>query len=192
VGANKYVYVVEIPKSPTAPHMAKDQRYYKRYNFQVLPMIEYEVRETMHRNIYPILKMHDPQIFPNEDGSFSLIFRVKNKGFSVAKYFDIILHFDKEIEFDISEEEEWKDLSDFKPQSKLRWAYDRFIHPDLRISTPAIKFLKVPGNFLHITVNLYAEKMERITYVCNIDISDIRNPVIEVEQKETTKKTSKN
>ena len=135
--------------------------------------------------------MHDPKIFPNEDGSFSLIFRIKNKGVSVAKYFDIIVHFDKEIEFDISEEE-WKDLSDYKPQSKLRWSYDRVIHPDLRISTPAIKFLKVPENFLHITANLYAEKMEKITYVCNIDVSDICNPIIEVEQKDTTKKTSKN
>ena len=37
IAENRYVYVIEIPKSPTAPHMAKDHRYYKRYNFQVLP-----------------------------------------------------------------------------------------------------------------------------------------------------------
>lgn len=41
-------YVVEIPQSTTA-HQAKDLRYYRRFNFESVPMHDYEVRDTMNR-----------------------------------------------------------------------------------------------------------------------------------------------
>jgi len=34
-----------------APHQAYDHRYYKRYNFQSIPMEDYEVRDLMRRSI---------------------------------------------------------------------------------------------------------------------------------------------
>src|SRR5262245_49653647 len=40
------VYVVVIPQSERAPHMASDHRYYKRSNFQSVMMEEYEVRDV--------------------------------------------------------------------------------------------------------------------------------------------------
>lgn len=45
----KTIYVVEVPVSPFAPHMTKDNRYYKRYNFMSVPMEEYEVRNSYNR-----------------------------------------------------------------------------------------------------------------------------------------------
>ena len=45
----KSVYVVKIPSSYDAPHLSKDNRYYKRYNFMSVPMEEYEVRQTYGR-----------------------------------------------------------------------------------------------------------------------------------------------
>lgn len=48
----KSIYVVEIQKSNTA-HQAKDFRYYKRYNFESLPMEDFEVRDVMNRLVYP-------------------------------------------------------------------------------------------------------------------------------------------
>lgn len=42
------VYVVEIPRSHTA-HQASDKRYYKRFNFQSVPMEDYEIRDVMGR-----------------------------------------------------------------------------------------------------------------------------------------------
>jgi predicted HTH transcriptional regulator len=46
---SKTVYVIKIPVSNQAPHMASDNRYYKRYNFQSVPMEEYEVRNLYNR-----------------------------------------------------------------------------------------------------------------------------------------------
>lgn len=49
---NHVVYIVEVPQSTTA-HQATDWRYYKRYNFQAVPMEDYEVRDTMGRLQHP-------------------------------------------------------------------------------------------------------------------------------------------
>jgi hypothetical protein len=45
----KVAYVVTIPQSTRAPHMAADNRFYKRFNFQSVPMEEYEVREPIEK-----------------------------------------------------------------------------------------------------------------------------------------------
>lgn len=43
------VYVVKIPRSDAAPHMARDNKYYKRFNFMSVPMEDYEVKDTLYR-----------------------------------------------------------------------------------------------------------------------------------------------
>lgn len=48
------VYVVEIPQSNTA-HQASDKRYYKRFNFESVPMDDYEIRDIMFRARAPAL-----------------------------------------------------------------------------------------------------------------------------------------
>lgn len=45
-------YVLEIPEGSTA-HQAYDHRYYRRYNFQSVPMEDYEVRQAMNRASRP-------------------------------------------------------------------------------------------------------------------------------------------
>lgn len=42
----KTVYAVKIPKSLSNPHINGDKKYYKRHNFQSVPMEEYEVRNS--------------------------------------------------------------------------------------------------------------------------------------------------
>lgn len=51
------VYVVVIPQSDRAPHMASDHRYYKRFEFQSVPMEEYEVRDVANRARGPELSV---------------------------------------------------------------------------------------------------------------------------------------
>lgn len=53
---NEVAYVVEVPKGNTA-HMAKDNRYYKRSNFQAVAMEDYEVRDVMNRVKYPVINL---------------------------------------------------------------------------------------------------------------------------------------
>jgi hypothetical protein len=43
------IFVIEVPKSLRAPHMAKDNRYYKRYNFSSVPMEHYEIEDIRNR-----------------------------------------------------------------------------------------------------------------------------------------------
>jgi hypothetical protein len=52
----KTVYVVEIPKSSTC-HQAIDYKYYRRYNFESVPMTDYEVRDVMNRTKWPIFNI---------------------------------------------------------------------------------------------------------------------------------------
>lgn len=49
----KVIYVVYIPESNLAPHMASDDRFYRRFNFQRVAMKEYEVRNLMRQEHYP-------------------------------------------------------------------------------------------------------------------------------------------
>lgn len=44
--SSKAIFIVNIPESLKAPHMAKHQ-YYKRYNFQSVPMEDHEVKEVI-------------------------------------------------------------------------------------------------------------------------------------------------
>ena len=53
---NTVVYVVEIPKSTTA-HQAAGRKYYKRYNFQSEPMLDYEIRDVMNRSSHPVIEL---------------------------------------------------------------------------------------------------------------------------------------
>lgn len=55
VRPGRVAYVVYVPQSRLAPHMAADKRYYKRFNFQSVPMEEYEVRDVANRQQGPDL-----------------------------------------------------------------------------------------------------------------------------------------
>lgn len=51
------IYVVKIPRSRNAPHMARDKRYYKRFNFKSEPMEDYEVKDLYNRVSTPKIKI---------------------------------------------------------------------------------------------------------------------------------------
>lgn len=54
---SRSIYVVKIPRSSNAPHMATDHKYYKRYNFQSVAMEDYEVRDLFSRADKPELEI---------------------------------------------------------------------------------------------------------------------------------------
>jgi Putative DNA-binding domain len=52
VGSGRHAYVLTIPQaSGRAPHQAPDKKYYKRQNFQSVPMEDYEIRDALRRAI---------------------------------------------------------------------------------------------------------------------------------------------
>ena len=50
------LYVVEVPQSDTA-HQGSDYRYYRRFNFQSVPMDDYEIRDVMSRSQHPLVSV---------------------------------------------------------------------------------------------------------------------------------------
>ena len=44
------IFLIDIPQSDNRPHMASDHKYYRRQNFQKLPMQHFEVVEQIRRN----------------------------------------------------------------------------------------------------------------------------------------------
>jgi hypothetical protein len=54
--ASKVAYAIEVPQARgLAPHQANDHKYYKRFNFQSVPMEDYEVRDALRRSTTPSL-----------------------------------------------------------------------------------------------------------------------------------------
>lgn len=78
------VYVVQIPRSDNAPHMAKDNRYYKRFNFKSAPMEDYEVKDLFHRVSAPNIKIERCSLVfmgANKDQcEYQLTAQIKNQG----------------------------------------------------------------------------------------------------------------
>lgn len=53
---DQVVYIVDVPQSETA-HQAKDSRYYRRYNFESVPMADHEIRDVMGRIKHPNIEV---------------------------------------------------------------------------------------------------------------------------------------
>jgi hypothetical protein len=104
------VYVVKIPRSDNAPHMNSDKKYYRRYNFQSVPMEEYEIR-----NLY--LTEGDGELYFNnitvklmeqtdEEFEFYIEMTVINEGHKVANNYKAFVEIKGEGGFRFSHERE--------------------------------------------------------------------------------------
>jgi hypothetical protein len=94
-GLSNAVYVVEIPQSTTAHQVTADYRYYKRHNFQAVPMEDYEIRDVMNRATTPNVQVEFG--FADELGSTTCIYRlevkVKNPGVQAVSHFKLRFEF---------------------------------------------------------------------------------------------------
>jgi predicted HTH transcriptional regulator len=54
---NAVAVVIDIQATKGDPHQASDGRYYRRHNFNRLPMEHYEIREMMRRTVDPALEI---------------------------------------------------------------------------------------------------------------------------------------
>lgn len=108
-GEQDVAYVIEIPQSNTA-HQASDHRYYKRFNFQSVPMEDYEVRDVMFRQQSPDIALNflieitnrTPDELSDETPdekrvNNSLIIQARNNGSAFARYVACLLDVPTEI-----------------------------------------------------------------------------------------------
>lgn len=85
---NDVVYVVEIPQSNTA-HQANNHRYYKRFNFQAVPMEDYELRDVIFRERMPdvTVRFLIEMKFGESNGlEQNLIVQARNRGSAYARF----------------------------------------------------------------------------------------------------------
>jgi hypothetical protein len=91
---DEVAYVLEIPEGTTA-HQAADHRYYRRYNFECLPMYDHEIRDVMNRTKHPQIEvtarlvLYPHQTSDNESGA--LLVYVENKSDVLAEHFAIVV-----------------------------------------------------------------------------------------------------
>lgn len=79
------IYIVKIPKSLEAPHISKDKRFYKRFNFESVAMEEYEIRQLYGRKIKSKLVICGYSIYESESedtdkSTFKFEASVNNEG----------------------------------------------------------------------------------------------------------------
>lgn len=94
------LYIVKIPRSSKAPHMAKDKRYYKRLNFLSEPMEDYEVKDVMYRHHSPKLTLINGSLQPDDERTpysetvrYSFKAWIKNEGKKFCKDYKISAYF---------------------------------------------------------------------------------------------------
>ena len=78
-------YVVEIPKGTTA-YQAPDGRYYRRYNFESLPMRDHEIRDVMNRRKHPSVETTLKMWLSPSTGKGGLHCNITNTGLILARY----------------------------------------------------------------------------------------------------------
>jgi hypothetical protein len=94
----KTIYLVNIPESSGAPHMAYDKYFYKRFNFEAQRMEEYEVRQAYSRqaktelSIDEVLCQEAGRVGPPgrmSSANFILRFQVRNIGSSIENQYKL-------------------------------------------------------------------------------------------------------
>jgi hypothetical protein len=84
----KCLYVVEIPRGETA-HQAVDCKYYRRFNFESVPMRDHEVRDVMHRIKVPRLEVEAFLGIRNPWEESNLLFKLTNVSNQIARHYAI-------------------------------------------------------------------------------------------------------
>lgn len=97
---SKSIYVVKVPRSDKAPHMAKDHRYYKRNNVESIPMEDFDVKDVMNRIHNPelgifacFLNKLSQKVNGQEYTKFSFIAMIGNFGRVLSRNYKLISYF---------------------------------------------------------------------------------------------------
>lgn len=104
----KVAYVVYVPQSMRAAHQAADKKFYKRYNFESIPMEEYEVRDVSRRSEAPDLRLRYQLLLSKESTAgdtpddaqpvvYSLMPYITNDAITPAEYTVINLFIDARL-----------------------------------------------------------------------------------------------
>ncbi|WP_347052334.1 AlbA family DNA-binding domain-containing protein [Flavobacterium olei] len=110
------IYVVQIPESQDAPHINKDKKFYRRYDFQSVVMEEYEIRNLYGRKSKSDLMISQYIIsykeMINEKARFECVIAVQNIGDIEESSYKVNTYFCNYLPKDLSIT--WNDTEDIK------------------------------------------------------------------------------
>jgi hypothetical protein len=175
------VFVIEIPKSDRAPHIAKDRRYYKRYNFSSVPMEHYEIEDIRNRIIAPKvianLGLGSDNSF--EKGKSRISLTVSSETDTITDTYSVRI---------IVEENAVLNSSAFKLESNdfVSTKYGRLIFGNayLRIVSPSFGHPIWKGHEINLfdfrdnVVISYMQEWSELWIVSEINIPRVVNPII--------------
>lgn len=164
------VYVVKIPKSYDAPHICKDKRFYKRFNFESVQMEEFEIRQLYGQKIksklaidsWTISERHDKR---DIDGAvtFRIEVSIVNVGNTVESTFKVnfnITNFDSDVQIS------W-------PSIQLHYNYLRLDDNKVQVSANGISAVYPDETVNGIRFDLKVPK-ERIVEIFSVMKIEIR------------------
>lgn len=138
-GPNDVAYVVEIPSSNTA-HQATSLKYYRRYNFECLPMKDQEVRDVMNRLTTPDAEVEfGYKLNRNDNGKehhYGLLVKIKNLGNKVIENFQLQFTFpqhDGNVSHIINKREHIDIWSSDQRQFTIRYRSHKVLFPQEEI-----------------------------------------------------------
>lgn len=159
----KSIYVVQVPKSENAPHMAKDHRFYKRNNVESIPMEYFDVKDVLNRVHHPILGIaccflsKIPQRSKGQEYiTYYFFAMLENYGKALSRDYKLISYF-----FCVDETV----FPKYTPANVLITKAKTLIIEDMgctKISTPSIESI-FPGEkieFGHTEIEIPTEKVE--------------------------------
>jgi hypothetical protein len=153
-------YVVEISKSDTA-HQASDFRYYRRFNFQSVPMYDYEVKDLINRQQMPVLKLvlkPSQTTFIGERIRFPLV--VENRSLKMARDVKLTIEITAPAECNNVKAYEMNDLSGLNPGIVFGSKNDLSVYYGLAMVVGDISFQPAMGSSkFSFRTTIYADKI---------------------------------
>lgn len=183
---NKVVYVVDIPQSKTA-HQAKDKRYYKRYNFESIPMEDYEIRDIFNRANKSDIRIsfknyHGKEWFKKyadtEGTKITADIWARNAGTSIVRNLQVFISGDKDasnfvINSDVEKGKYFQLLFSNEHEKKIKIGNDEFVINIDRIPILPNTERKI-GEIVFYS-NLIKEEIEIEILICTEDSNRLYN-----------------
>lgn len=168
---SKSIYLVKIPQSTDAPHMNKEQLYYKRYNFQSVKMEEYEVRQLYFRRNATKLSIEKALLSTSENNDssevvkFQLSVFLKNSGDVLERDYKVLVNIKNGSQY----------IVDINKISYIATFYSVEGETDLSISMDSSVFGTIFPTELQccFSVYIFVDKRRREDFIssCELDIT---------------------
>ncbi|MBS1787471.1 MAG: ATP-binding protein [Acidobacteria bacterium] len=169
VSNEKSIYAVSIPKSFRGPHQAPDKKYYKRFNFQSVPMEHYEINDARSRQ-----RIITPLVSVDVDISSGVMvyLTVANYGDQPAE--DVSFELPDELTPWIVERGEnlfTRGIKYLSPQREFKFYYGGYTQSLAGNGGKASKF-EIRATYFHPSAGEY------ITETFHIDLKDFYNSAV--------------